>query len=249
LDGHSMNETAKSIIKPNSHLTSFERLEIYNRQYWFRVISSLGDDFDGLLAILGEKQFQKLVVAYMNDCPSTSFTLRNLGSKLENWLAGHLDYVKDMEGLSLDMVKLQWAEVEAFDAEALPKVSTEDLSQLGDDPSLQLQPYLRLLELRYPVHDFLLGIRERKSTRRVSTRFLPKSQMTHIVVHRLDNSVVFEQVDTQAFAILIALQMGRAVSDALSVADWSGYNEEEISNKIHNYFARWASLGWFCQPS
>ena len=28
---------AEAIIKPNDRLTSFERLEIYNRQYWFRI--------------------------------------------------------------------------------------------------------------------------------------------------------------------------------------------------------------------
>ena len=26
------------IIKPNDRLTSFERLEIYNRQYWIRIL-------------------------------------------------------------------------------------------------------------------------------------------------------------------------------------------------------------------
>jgi len=33
-DGHSVAEEAESFIKPNDRLTSFERLEIYNRQYW-----------------------------------------------------------------------------------------------------------------------------------------------------------------------------------------------------------------------
>jgi hypothetical protein len=34
-------EVAAGYIKPNSLLTSFERLEIYNRQYWFRVIAAV----------------------------------------------------------------------------------------------------------------------------------------------------------------------------------------------------------------
>ena len=34
-DGRSMKSVAAGIIKPNDRLTSFERLEIYNRQYWF----------------------------------------------------------------------------------------------------------------------------------------------------------------------------------------------------------------------
>ena len=45
LDGRALNDIAEQIIKPNERLTSFERLEIYNRQYWFRIISSMADDF------------------------------------------------------------------------------------------------------------------------------------------------------------------------------------------------------------
>jgi hypothetical protein len=37
--GQSTRIVAESYIAPNARLTSFERLEIYNRQYWFRLIS------------------------------------------------------------------------------------------------------------------------------------------------------------------------------------------------------------------
>ena len=47
------DEIAASYIKPNSLLTSFERLEIYNRQYWFRVIDAVSEDFPALRAVLG----------------------------------------------------------------------------------------------------------------------------------------------------------------------------------------------------
>src|SRR5271157_4549352 len=72
-DGRSMRGVADEIIKPNDRLTSFERLEIYNRQYWFRILSSLSDDFPGLRAIIGEHRFEKLATAYLLDCPSRSF--------------------------------------------------------------------------------------------------------------------------------------------------------------------------------
>ena len=69
-DGRSMRGIAEAIIKPNDRLTSFERLEIYNRQYWFRVLSALAEDFEGLRLILGDRAFEKLSVAYLLDCPS-----------------------------------------------------------------------------------------------------------------------------------------------------------------------------------
>src|SRR6187551_3330030 len=52
-DGRSTAAVAGAIAKPNDRLTSFERLEIYNRMYWFRVLDSLYEDCPGLRAVLG----------------------------------------------------------------------------------------------------------------------------------------------------------------------------------------------------
>lgn len=78
-DGRAMTAVAESFIAPNSRLTSFERLEIYNRQYWFRVLGSLAEDFPGLRAVVGGRRFETLSIAYLKEHPSRSFTLRNLG--------------------------------------------------------------------------------------------------------------------------------------------------------------------------
>src|ERR1700735_5923284 len=84
--GRSMRAVASEIIKPNDRLTSFERLEIYTRQYWFRILSGFAEDFPGLRSVLGGSRFDRMAKAYLSDCPSQSFTLRNLGSRLEGWL-------------------------------------------------------------------------------------------------------------------------------------------------------------------
>src|SRR3954454_8433587 len=80
-DGRAMTELAASFIAPNSRLTAFERLELYNRQYWFRVLGSLAEDFPAVRAVVGATRFEELSVAYFTVHPSRSFTLRNLGSK------------------------------------------------------------------------------------------------------------------------------------------------------------------------
>ena len=76
-----MKSVASGFIKPNDRLTSFERLEIYNRQYWFRLRDCFNDDYTGLRAILGDRRFERMAVAYLERHPSECFTLRNLGSK------------------------------------------------------------------------------------------------------------------------------------------------------------------------
>src|ERR1700691_137804 len=64
-DGGPMKRYASRFIKPNDRLTSFERLEIYNRQYWFRVLTAISEDFPGLHAVLGERLFDAMAKAYL----------------------------------------------------------------------------------------------------------------------------------------------------------------------------------------
>ena len=261
LDGRAMKGVAEEIIKPNDRLTSFERLEIYNQQYWLRLRGALAEDFEGLRLILGDRTFEKLSVAYLTDCPSRSFTLRNLGSRLEAWLRAHTEFVAGVEGIALDMARLEWAEIETFDEAARRTLSESDVHLLGDDPQFALQPYIRLLELSYPVDAMLLRIRskqreqdivsnaatEHTGRRRPRKRALPKPERVHLAVHRADNSVYFKRLDAEAFAILCALRDGKRLSEAVERMEWHGISEEQAAENLQSWFALWASLGWFCK--
>src|SRR5260370_34678506 len=149
-DGSAMADVASEFIKPNDRLSSFERLEIYNRQYWFRTLDCLYDDYPGLRAVVGERRFMKLATAYLTRYPSNSHTLRDLGNRLEQFLREEPQWSAPREELALDMVRFEWAQVVAFDGPANPPVTPDDIL---DTPAsklrLSLQPYLSLLELKF----------------------------------------------------------------------------------------------------
>src|SRR6266436_9835335 len=105
IDNRGTSEVAESFIKPNDRLSSFERLEIYNRVYWFRVLDCLYDDYPGLRAVLGEERFMKMATAYLSQYPSESFTLRDLGNRLEPFLQAEPHWSAPRQELALDMVR------------------------------------------------------------------------------------------------------------------------------------------------
>src|SRR5437870_12023168 len=111
--GERMRRYAARYIKPNDRLTSFERLEIYNRQYWFRVLGSMAEDFRGLRKILGERRFDDMCRAYFTECPSRSCTLTNLGWRLAAWVRHTPQLVRGKEVRALDSAQLEWAYVAA----------------------------------------------------------------------------------------------------------------------------------------
>jgi hypothetical protein len=268
LDGRSTREMVEKIIKPNDRLTSVERLEIYNRVYWFRILSSLAEDFPGLRAVVGQRNFDKLITAYLTELPSESFTLRNLGSRLEAWLRKNPRFAPKTERLALDMVRLEWADIDVFDSAELLKLTERDLQNLGEDPVLHLQPYLRLLDLSYPVDDLLLEVRrpdeaseadtdtasnivvmEHAPKHRSKRVALPKPKKIYLAVHRQENEVYFKRLQPEAFALLVALQEGKPLSEAIAASvDWTRQKVEYITVRLHDWFANWAQLGWFSRP-
>ncbi len=67
------------------------------------------------MRFLEAKLFDELVLAYLRENPSTSFTLRNLGSRLPEWLQNHAEFTSGNHDLAMDIARLEWAYVEAFD--------------------------------------------------------------------------------------------------------------------------------------
>src|SRR5262249_58494423 len=146
LDGKPVKKIVEAIIKPNDRLTSFERLEIYNRVYWFRILSSLAEDFPGLRAIIGQKNFDKLLVAYLKDCPSESFTLRNLGSRLEKWLRDHPQFAPRRHRIALDMGRLARAACDVFGSAGRAQLAEPELLNAGRGQTVRLHAYVRAVE-------------------------------------------------------------------------------------------------------
>ena len=263
-DGGDMRRYAAKFIKPNDRLTSFERLELYNRQYWWRLLSSLQEDFPGLRAVIGDRKFEAMSKAYIVDCPSTSFSLRNLGSKLEGWLRKHPKWTGKQQQLALDIVRLEWADIEAFDGKAEPVLQPKDLAAAaGGNIKLHLQPYVRLLDCKYPVDDLLLAVRqsdednevasnaftEKKKLRRIRSTAKLKPAEIFLAVHRLDESVYFRKLAREEFAILASLRQGKTLARAID----SGFRKsampvEKRADFVQAWFQNWATLGWFCQP-
>jgi hypothetical protein len=224
----SIGAEAKQLVKPNDRLTASERLNIYHRQYWYRILDSFNEDFPGLCSILGNRAFDRLSRAYLTDCPSRSFTLRNLGASLEKWLTEHPEFAGQHLALALDMARLEWAHIEAFDNAERKALGPEDLLVPGPELRLTLQPYVRLLALRYPVDELRVQLNERRDEQSVASnavgqprrpkvrRFARlKPQPIFLAVHRIDFTVYYRRLDADEFRLLEAFREEQSIGSAL----------------------------------
>jgi hypothetical protein len=259
-DGRSMAGVAEEFVKPNDRLTSFERLEIYARSYWFRVLDSLYDDFPGVRAIIGDPKFMKLATAFLAEFPSASFSLRNLGSRLPQYVQKHPEFSGRQAALAAEMARFEWAQVVAFDGPQLPALSEDDILDAGPKLRVALQPYLTILECEYPVDDFALALKENAlradasntltampKSRAAARKRLPRPKKTFVAVHRQQNRLYFKRLEPEACAILAALRAGRTLSAACAAALRDADPAVDWAARVREWFRTWQALGWFCR--
>ncbi|MDB6074071.1 MAG: hypothetical protein JWO89_1711 [Verrucomicrobiaceae bacterium] len=261
-DGRPMAEMVGEFIRPNDRLTSEERLAIYSRSYWFRILDCLYDDFPGLRSVLGAKKFHAFARAYLASCPSSSWTLRNLGNRILPFIDQHPEWTAPRTAIARDIAHFEWAQVLAFDEARNEPLHGDDL--LGSNPDelrLGLQPYLVFLEVNYAVDDYFMAVRNRDAGMRgeasntldhapvraaVRRLALPKKQKLWLAVHRCDTDVYFKRITHEAFLLFTALQSGQSVSAALEIALQQADPGEDWAKLVKEWFENAATLGWFC---
>jgi hypothetical protein len=256
-DGKPTAAAANTIIKPNDRLNSQERLEIYNRQYWFRIWDSLGEDFPGVRRIIGRSLFYKTLTAYVTKHPSRSFTLRNLGRHLPQYLAKDKTWSKGFtparRAMAIQMAAFEWAQMEAFDGAAKPGITPADLA--GKNPAklkLALQPYMTVLKLDYALDDFTLALKKQslnESQKGSKPVKLPKNERIYVAVHRQEETIYYRRMTAGSFAVLTALGAGIPLEKALKQGQIAAReNDMAWAASVQEFFGLWVQLGWLCLP-
>ena len=261
-DGRAVDTVVGEFIQPGEQLTSSDRLAIYSRSYWFRLFDSLYDDFPGLRSLLGHKKFHDFARAYLAAYPSSSWTLRNLGSRLVQFIEQEPAWTSPRTTAARDIAAFEWAQVLAFDEAAHPPLQGDAL--LGSNPDhlrLGLQPYLSFIEVSHAVDEYFMAVRANDSgTRSDASNTLthapkpaktkrpppPKKQRLWLAIHRCDTDIYFKRISREAFLLFNALRSGQTVSESLETALTEADPSQDWAAQVRELFENAASLGWFC---
>lgn len=254
-----LEQIAGELIKPLEKITASERLAIYQRQYWYRLIDSLYEDFPGLRAVLGDDLFYKTVLTYIHRHRSTNPNLRNLGDRLANYVAEFEDIPEALRSAATEMSQLEWASIEAFDGRALPLISPDSIPTAP-----RLQPYISLLKLSYPWDEYLCEVKRGEivrteaasANRRAHENLTPLAGLSEVepifvVVHRFNSRVFYKRVSAAQFSVLKGLRQEFNLEDAITSALdlLTPAESEDIHTCIASWFREWGSLGWLATSS
>ncbi len=228
-EGHSPEFLAKAdeLMKSGSNLSSAERLELYHRQYWFRLLDSIAEDFPILQKIAGEETFWALMEAYLSACPSASFTLRHLGSRLPDFTASWDGIDETKRRWFSALARLEYAYMEIYEAAEWEPVPPDQLAiaELG------LQPHVILLELAVPADQCAEW-----------EAFTPAEETpVHLAVWRGEGGGASQgRIDPVEFVLLSRLRRRGTLSSLFAEPT----DREPTPDEVSQWFANWQSRRW-----
>lgn len=223
-----------------------DRLHIYVRDYWARCLDSLRQDFRGVEFILGARNFRAWMEAYLVRHPSHSYTLRNLGIHL-------LAFMKKMyrgprRDMILDMIRFEWAKIDAFDRSVMPPFDPGRLTGAQkrrlDRMPFRLQPHVTLLELNYPVYEIVDKLVTRKRAA------LPSRKKCFTVVYRREGRVYHKEIDRIFYSILADLRDGHTLFHACTAVQrrLRANVLNHVQSDVQTWFQNAVANQWFCGP-
>ncbi len=137
-------------VFPAPRASAARRLGVYADAYRLRLVEALGNDYPGLKGLLGERQFDRAMRAFIDARPSRFANLRWYGGELARHLARSPHWGR--RPLLADLARFEWALGLAFDSADVPLATAEQVSRVpaADWPAmrLQLHPSVQRLWLR-----------------------------------------------------------------------------------------------------
>ncbi len=241
-------QAIEQVVSPSRAVSAVDRLEIYARAYYARLIDCLRAEFPMMVEALGEPLFDDFAVAYLQQHPSRSYTLDHLGREFANYLAetrrdgdAWLDFLPDL-------ARFEWNIAEVFDGpgcEGQALLTGDQLRSLSAEswPAARLVavPCLRVLQFDFPVDAYYRQLRGQQEAPP------PEREETFVAVTRRDYVVRHFRVTAAEHALLSAVIAGESVGQALMrAAEHVPESEiEAFAGTLQSSFRRWAADGLF----
>ncbi|MCI0535507.1 MAG: DNA-binding domain-containing protein, partial [Verrucomicrobiales bacterium] len=260
----------EKVITRSRALSAAERLAIYANAYHTRLLECLGEVYPMLKRALGEEAFDGFAFGYLQEYPSRSYTLNELGRHFPPYLqetrptpdnseseSASVDaeddqpaLVQDWPDFLIDLARLEWAIYEVFDGagvEGQPLLQADQLLDILPQrwPQAQLHPVacLQLLTTRFPVNDYYTVLRKAKDDEAVP---IPSLCESFVALTRRQFVVRRYNLSRTEFELLHAIKEGQTIGAAVERAALTANAEvDQLAADLKLWFRNWTAEGFF----
>lgn len=243
---------AAQYIAPSPTLTSSQRMEIYNQQYWWRLLDTMEESFPFLLRLFGKEDFNETIaIPYLARYPSQHWSLCRLGSRLLQWIRRY--YRAADRSFVYAAASCDDAFNNSFTAAHNPPLQIEDLAA-GEDVlqrPLYLQPHIFLFSFTQNIFSFRDLMLEHPAEHWINQEWPPlpqeKEPLAFMVWRDSMNTVGWIDLDPIEFLLLKKFQRGCSF---VALCRWLEQQQHAVgelaARNLQEWCHRWTINEWLC---
>lgn len=241
--GASDPEITAAHVLPTGELTAQQRLAIYQRGYYARLIACLEGQFKALKTALGEELFRDFAREYLQKFPSGSATLADLGTHFvafleENRPDKELPEKESWIDFMVELARFEWDLYTVFDRKGS---EAEDQATVGTPDALLLpQRCLFLHTYRFPVNRYFADVAQEKEPD------FPTEETVYIAFVRTNYVTrVFALLEPQHFFLQEMLNGKPAIAALEATREHFGSTDEKALKAWQEWRRNWIEAGFF----
>lgn len=253
LPGASPTAPVETVILPSLLQSSEERLNVYRRAYWARLIQCMGELFPATKCAVGEEVFTQFAAGFLRAYPSKSYTLNDLGRDFPAFLSASQpkgEFAFDEGAFLCELAELELNLEEVFDGPGLENEELEITEAHRDEERNRLQglapevfassmwqaaPCLRLKSFGFPINEVY------ECFRRHGVFDWPQPQRSYVAIMRRDFRIRRIPLEALEFELLAKITSGKwSLNEALNdVLTTSG--NMPTGEQLRSWFEKWTS--------
>lgn len=213
------------------------RFGIYTHAYRARLIGALRENYPVLHRALGDEGFEALALAYLAAHPSRHPSIRWFGHRLADFTAATPDWLP--HPALHDLIRMEWALRDAFDAPAATPVTAATLAALPPEqwPSARftLVPSAHILGLEWAIEPIWHQLNEDEAAETEA----PEPLVHDLLIWRVDLATRWRSLDADEAALLPAVAQGESVAQLCERAAAHG-GEDSAPARVAQALRRWS---------
>jgi hypothetical protein len=226
-------------------------MQIYNQQYWWRLLNTLHANFPLVTRLFGCHAFnEEIGIPYLLKYPPNHWSLTVLGERLPKWISEC--YHQPDQALLYNAASLDWAFMASFIAPSYPALDLAHLIQGNPDSLLSytffLQPHIHLFVWEYDLLTFRGCFLKQDVDYWIEHRFpdLPKGKTYRFILYRnAKNNIAWREISKGEFLLLECFKRGTSITTACEhIENQEEALYEQVATHLQKWLQEWTQAGW-----
>ena len=231
-----------SWIRPKAEFPTEDQLGVYLKGYRLRLKKILEGDLPALRAFLGEEASGRLIDAYIEATPSTSWTIARYIDRLPEFVEDTDIVDHELRGQTHELARLETEMARLFHAPESPALTTEQIEGISPEQlmasTLVPRSALTLMTFSYPVNRFYSAVINEDA----APDTLTETEPCWLALFRHEDSLWRLELEAPEYQLLTMLFEGCTVGEAIeALAEEIG--GDALSTKLEGWFSRWINAG------